>query len=82
MAKGLSQVQDVDFVQTFAPTPSSASVEIVADVANEQGLKIFHLDVAEAFRANFDAEIYLKLLGGSGGMPGKIVGLNRSLHGL
>ena len=48
VAKGFSQVEDVDYFQTFAPTPSSASAIIVAVVANEHGLKIFHLDVAQA----------------------------------
>ena len=53
VAKGFSQVQDVDYFQTFAPTPSSATIKILVAVANEQGLKNFHLDVAQAFvRAN------------------------------
>ena len=61
VAKGFSQVQDVDYFRTFAPTPSSASVKILAAVANDHGLKIFHLDVAQAFvRAKLDAEIYMK----------------------
>ena len=46
VAKGFGQVQDVDYFQTFAPSPSSASVEILAAVASEHGLKLFHLDVA------------------------------------
>ena len=66
-------MQDVDYFQTFAPTPSSASVKILAAVANEHGLKIFHLDVAQAF---------VRLPGGCGDMPDKIVRLNRSLYGL
>ena len=62
VAKGSSQMQDVDYFQTFAPTPSSASIKILAAVANEQGLKIFHLDVAQTFvRAKLDAEMYMKL---------------------
>ena len=66
-------MQDVDYFQTFAPTPSSASVKILAAVANEHGLEIFHLDVAEAFvRAKLDAEIYMKLPGGYGDVSGNI----------
>ena len=42
-------MQDVDYFQTFAPAPSSASVKILAAVANEHGLKILLLDVAQAF---------------------------------
>ena len=49
----------------------------------QDGLKIFHLDVAQAFvRAKLDTEIYMKLPGGCGDMSGKIVRLNRSLYGL
>ena len=49
VAEGFSQVQDVDYFQTFAQIPSSASTKLLAAVANEQGLNIFHLDVAQAF---------------------------------
>ena len=51
---------------------------------NEQGLKIFHLDVAQAFvRAKLYAEIYMELPDGFGDMSGKIfVCLERSLYGL
>ena len=83
VAKGFSQVQDVEYFQTFAPTPSSASLKILAAVANERDLEIFHLDVAQVFaRAKFDAEIYMKLPDGCGDMSGKIVRLNRPLYGL
>ena len=55
-------MQDVDYFRMFASTPSSASIEILAAVANEHGLKIYLLDAAQAFVcAQFDAEIYMKL---------------------
>ena len=83
VAKGFSQVQDVDYFQTFASTPSLASIKILAAVANEQGLKIFHLDVAQAFvRAKIDAEIYTKLPDGCGDMSGKIICLNITQYGI
>ena len=76
MAKGFSQVQDVDYSQTFAPIQSSASIKILAAVANELGLKIFRLEVAGAFvRVNLDSEIYMKLPDGCGDMSGTIVAL-------
>ena len=72
MAKGFSQVQDVDYFQTFAPTPASASVKFLAEVANEHGPKIFHFDVAQGFvRANVDLEIYMKLPDECGDMSGR-----------
>ena len=83
VAKGFSQVQDVDYFQTFAPTPSSASLKTLAAVATKQGLKIFHLDVAQAFvRTKLDAEIHMELPDGCGDMSRKIVRLDRSLYGL
>ena len=48
VAQGFSQVQDENYLQIFAPTPSSASVNILAAAVNEHGLKISHLDVAQA----------------------------------
>ena len=61
-AKGFSQVQDVDYIQTFALSPASASVKFLTDVANEYGPKIFHFDVAQGFvRAKLDLEIYKNL---------------------
>ena len=47
VVKGFSQVPDVDYFQTFASTPSSSSIKILAAVATEHGLKGFHLDVAQ-----------------------------------
>ena len=62
VAKSFSQVQDVDYFQTFAPTPVSASVKFLVDAANEYGPKIFRFDVAQGFvRAKLDLEIYMKL---------------------
>ena len=72
MAKGFSQVQDVDYIQTFALSPASASVKFLTDVANEYGPKIFHFDVAQGFvRAKLDLEIYMKLPDGCGEMSGR-----------
>ena len=78
VAKGFSRVKDVEYFHTIAPIPSSVSTKILAAVANEQGLKFFHVNVAQAsVRAKLDAEIYMKLPDGCGDMSGKIVGLNR-----
>lgn len=49
VGKIVRQVQGVDFFPTFAPSPSWASVAILASVANENGLKLFSLDVSQAF---------------------------------
>ena len=48
MAEGFSPVQGVYYFQRFAPTPSSSSVQFLAALANEYGVKIFRVDVAQA----------------------------------
>ena len=83
VAKGFSHVQDVDHFQTFAPTPLSASVYIMAAFPNQYGLKIFDLDVGHGFvRAKLDYETYIKLPNGCGDISGMTVHRNRSLDGL
>ena len=37
VARGFGQIHNVDFPETFAPTPSGASVKIAVAVANEEG---------------------------------------------
>ncbi|CAM9727669.1 unnamed protein product [Ascophyllum nodosum] len=37
VARGFDQINNVDFSETFACTPSAASVKIVVTVANEKG---------------------------------------------
>lgn len=81
VAKGTSQMRDVDYFKTFAPTSSSASGNILAAVAKEKRLKIFHLDIAQAFvRTKPDHKTYMKLADGCGDMPGKTVRLIRSRY--
>ena len=45
VAKGFTQVQNVDCHETTFPTPASAPVKMIAAIANEEGLPVFHLDV-------------------------------------
>ena len=44
MAKGFSQVAGID--ETTSPTPVAAPVKMIAAVANEKGLPVYHLDVS------------------------------------
>ncbi|CAN0472350.1 unnamed protein product, partial [Ascophyllum nodosum] len=37
VARGFGQVHNVDVSETFAPTPSAASVKIAVGLANEKG---------------------------------------------
>ena len=79
VARGFSLVQDVDTSERLHQPRRQRQQKILAAVANEQGLTIFHVDLAQAIAySNFDAEIEFKLIDGCGDMPGKLVRLNRS----
>ena len=41
--------QDEDEHETAYPTPTSASAKMIASIANEKVLLVFHLDVSQAF---------------------------------
>ena len=62
VAKGLPQVQIVDYHKTTSPTPASAPVKMKAAIANEKDLPVFHLDVSQAFvEAPLEKEILMRL---------------------
>ena len=83
VAKGFTQMPNVDYHETTSPTPASAPVKIIAVAANELGLPVFHLDVSQAFvQAPLAEEIYMRLPPGCGELSGKIVRLLKSQYGL
>ena len=49
VAKGFSQVTGIDYNETTSPTPAAAPVKMIAAVANEKALSVYHLDVSRAF---------------------------------
>ena len=76
VAKGFTQVQDVDYHETTSPTPTSAPVKMIATIANEKGLSVFHLGVSQALvQAPLEEEIFMRLLPGCGELSGKVVKL-------
>ena len=83
VARGFTQIRDVDYTHSSSPCPSSASVKLILAVANEKGLPLRHFDVAQAYiRASLDEEVYMTLPGGCGEKPRKTTKLERTIYGL
>ena len=83
VAKGFSQKEGIDYFQTFAPTPASATIRLVVCTALNNDLDLFHFDAEQALvQSDIDADIYMRMPAGSGDLSGKIVKLNKSLYGL
>ena len=78
VARGFTQIRDVDYIHSSSPCPSSASVKLILAVANEKGLPLRHFDVARAYiRASLDEEVYMKLPGGCSEKTRKTTKLER-----
>ena len=61
VAKGFSQVQNIDYGETFSPTAKLTSVRVVLQAAINQDMKLYQLDVKTAYlNAPIDYEIYMK----------------------
>ena len=83
VAKGFSQMADVDYNETTSPTPTAAPVKMIAAVANEKGLPVYHPDVYQAFvQASLKEDISMRLPPGCGELSGKVVRLLKCQHGL
>ena len=49
VAKGFSQIEGIDFTQTFAPTPKPATTRVLLAIATNLGLTVRQADVRAAF---------------------------------
>ena len=76
VAKGLTQIQDVDYHGTTSLTPASAPIKMIASFANVKGLPVFHLNVSQAFvQTPLEREIHMRLPPGCGELSGKVIRL-------
>lgn len=49
VAKGFSQKPSIEYDETLAPTPSSASIRLFVETAIEQDMEHFYMDAEQAF---------------------------------
>ena len=83
VAHGFKRREGVDFSEMFAPTVSSSCVRILSAIACECDLDLCHFDVNQAFvQSDLEEDVFLRLPKGCGDLSGKVVRLNKSLHGL
>ena len=61
MARGFSQVEGVDYEETFAPVARYTSIRSIISIAAEMGWKIHQMDVKTAFLNGFiQEEVYIE----------------------
>ena len=83
VARGFTQREGVDYLETFSPCPCVPSIRLLTAIACELGLDLCHFDAEQAFvQSTLDEEVYLRLPQGCGALSGKVVKLVRSLYGL
>ena len=83
VARGFSQAAAVDYNEITSPEPTAAPVKIIAAVANEKSLPVYHLDVSQAFvQAPLRGGIFIRLPPGCGDLSGNIVRLLKCQYSL
>lgn len=61
VAQGFSQVENVDYKETFAPTAQMGTVRMLVQASVDQGMSITQMDVKSAYlNAPIDTELYVK----------------------
>jgi hypothetical protein len=61
VAQGFSQVEDLDFGETFTPVPRLETIRILLAFAMSKGFKLYQIDVKNAFlNGVIQEEVYVR----------------------
>ena len=83
VAKGFSQVEDVDYLETFAACVYKTTIRATIDEAVNKGMVIHQMDFNTAFlNADMDVDIFVKPPEGYSKNQNKVWKLNKGLYGL
>ncbi|KAG7564815.1 Retrotransposon Copia-like N-terminal [Arabidopsis suecica] len=89
VAKGYTQQEGVDYIDTFSPVAKLVTVKLLLDLSAKQGWSLTQMDVTNAFlHGDLEEEIYMDLPPGYTPPPGETLPpnavwrLHKSLYGL
>ena len=84
VAKGFTQIPGVNFVETYAPTPSMTSIRMFINIVVQESLLCHHCDVNSAYlNADIDFDdIYISQPEGFSQDPTLCCHLNKAIYGL
>lgn len=61
VAKGYTQMEGIDFEETFAPVARLESIRLLFAIASHLGFKLFQMDVKSAFlNGDLKEEVYVE----------------------
>jgi hypothetical protein len=85
VAQGFSQVEGLDFGETFAPVTCLEAIRILLAFARSKGLKLYQMDVKSAFlNGVIQKEVYVRQPPGfeNPKYPHRVYKLSKALYGL
>ncbi|MBW0537727.1 hypothetical protein O181_077442 [Austropuccinia psidii MF-1] len=83
VVQGHCQVKGINFEETFAPTPTFATLRSVFAIASAYRWRVTTFDVMTAYlHSQLDEDIYVKAPPGVTTGPGMVFKLNKALYGL